>query len=132
MDVFRGVWRVLRDDGVLFLNLGDAYAGGNYRGGGVDTASEKQRSNAGTLAFMGTKPNIPAGLKPKDLIGLPWRVAFALQADGWTLRSEITWCKRAPMPESVRDRPTSATEKLEQEAREDEGRFVLMVERMMD
>ena len=108
--VFREVRRVLRDDGTLWLNLGDSYAGGNYRGGGIDTASDKQRSNFGTTDFMATKANVPPGLKPKDLVGIPWRVAFALQADGWYLRSDIIWSKPNPMPESVTDRPTKAHE----------------------
>ena len=107
--VFREVRRVLRDDGTLWLNLGDSYAGGNYRGGGIDTASE-QRSNFGTTDFMATKANVPPGLKPKDLVGIPWRVACALQADGWYLRSDIIWSKPNPMPESVTDRPTKAHE----------------------
>jgi len=108
--VFREVRRVLAGDGTLWLNLGDSYAGGNYRGGGVDTASEKQRSNFGTTDFMATKATVPPGLKPKDLVGIPWRVAFALQADGWYLRSDIIWSKPNPMPESVTDRPTKAHE----------------------
>jgi hypothetical protein len=61
---------------------------------------------------LGADGGIQPPLKPKDLCGIPWRVAFALQEDGWWLRSEITWCKKAPMPESVTDRPTSATEKI--------------------
>lgn len=103
--VFDQVRRVLRPDGTLWLNLGDSYngsggAGGDYAAGGL---------KAGQPRFPGRREG---GLKPKDLIGVPWRVAFALQESGWTLRSEITWCKLAPMPESVSDRPTSATEKL--------------------
>jgi DNA modification methylase len=107
--VFREVWRVLRDDGTLWLNLGDSY-NAQYRGGGFDTASDKQRSNFGTADFMATKARMVTGLKPKDLVGIPWRVAFALQADGWYLRSDIIWAKPNPMPESVRDRPTKAHE----------------------
>jgi len=110
VEIFREVRRVLRDDGTLWLVLGDSYAGGNYRGGGVETASAKQRSNAGTLPFMSTCAKIPNGLKPKDMCGIPWRVAFALQADGWWLRSDIVWAKPNPMPESVTDRPTKAHE----------------------
>ena len=95
--VFREVRRVLRKDGTLWVNLGDSYAGswGNYGEGYRPAASHKLQ-----------------GIKPKDLIGIPWLVAFALRADGWWLRSEITWCKTVPMPESVLDRPTSATEKI--------------------
>jgi DNA modification methylase len=109
--VFREVKRVLREDGTCWLNLGDSYAGGNYRGGGIDTASTKQVSNVGTTAFMAkAMPDIPPGLKPKDLVGIPWRVAFALQADGWWLRQDIIWHKPNPMPESVTDRCTKAHE----------------------
>lgn len=111
--VMREVRRVLRPDGTLWLNLGDSYAGANYRGGSVESASAKQASNQGTVGFMRrTALAIPPGLKPKDMAGIPWRVALALQADGWWLRSAITWCKTAPMPESVRDRPTKATEQV--------------------
>ncbi len=107
VEVFREVWRVLRDDGSLWLNLGDSYASGG-RGGGQDgPAGEKQRSNQGAL--LGAKKP-PPGLKPKDLCGIPWRVAFALQADGWYLRQDIIWHKPNPMPESVRDRCTKAHE----------------------
>jgi DNA modification methylase len=112
--VFREVKRVLREDGVL-LNLGDSYAGGggyspdapsNQNGSMQSAGNQNGRRNiSGTIKPQGT-------LKPKDLCGIPWRVAFALQEDGWWLRSEITWCKKAPMPESVTDRPTSATEKI--------------------
>jgi DNA modification methylase len=103
--VFAEVWRVLRDDGVVFLNLGDSYngsggAGGDYNEGGL---------KAGQPRYPGHRAQ---SLKPKDLVGIPWRVAFALQADGWWLRSEITWCKLNPMPEPALDRPTSATEKI--------------------
>lgn len=111
--VFREVRRVLKDDGTVWLNLGDMYAGANYRGGGVQTSSPKQASNNGSTDFMARKaPPIPRGLKRKDLIGLPWRVAFALQRDGWYLRSEIIWAKRNPMPESIRDRPTKSHETI--------------------
>ena len=109
--VFREVRRVLRDDGTVWLNLGDSYAGSGKGSGGAGTFSAKQVSNAGSYQvgeanFLG----VPAGLKPKDLIGVPWRVAFALQADGWWLRSDIIWSKPNPMPESVTDRPTRAHE----------------------
>ena len=96
----REVWRVLRDDGVLWLNLGDSFNGaGDRRGGKGD--------EHGQMKKWATKVR---GLKPKDLIGIPWRVAFALQADGWFLRSDIVWSKPNPMPESVTDRPTRAHE----------------------
>jgi DNA modification methylase len=91
------------------LNLGDSY-NANYRGGGVGNASKKQVSNVGTIDFMATKQNKVPGLKTKDLVGIPWKVAFALQADGWYLRQDVIWHKPNPMPESVRDRCTKAHE----------------------
>ena len=114
--VFREVRRVLRDDGTLWLNLGDSYAGGgNYRGvHSEDTLSEKQRSNGGARGvsqLLGAAGK-DFGLEPKNLVGIPWRVAFALQADGWYLRQDIIWSKPNPMPESVRDRCTKAHEYL--------------------
>jgi DNA modification methylase len=113
VDVFREVRRVLRDDGTLWLNLGDSYAGG---GGFCPTAPSNQ--NGGSLSARqddgsGSKPKgiKPGGLvKAKDLLGIPWMAAFALRADGWFLRSAIVWAKPNPMPESVRDRPTSSYE----------------------
>lgn len=116
VDVFREVRRVLRKDGTLWLNLGDGYAQGGSGG-----ASPKS-----TLRGSGVKPHeklaqlqsksfsrrAPDGLKPKDLVGIPWRVAFALQADGWYLRQEIIWHKPAPMPESIKDRCTKAHEHI--------------------
>lgn len=89
VSVFREVRRVLRDDGTLWLNLGDSYAAG-----GMGAGSGKQLTNRGTSAggHMNKPRKAPSGLKPKDLIGIPWRVAFALQADGWWLRSSIIWC----------------------------------------
>lgn len=108
--VFREVRRVLRSDGTLWLNIGDSYATGagavgNCPGGGVQ--GEK-------WAGAKTSPNrMPQpGYKPKDLMGVPWRLAFALQADGWYLRSDIIWHKRSTMPESVRDRPTKSHEHI--------------------
>lgn len=107
VSVFREVRRVLRDDGTLWLNLGDSYAAG-----GMGAGSGKQLTNRGTSAggHMNKPRKAPSGLKPKDLVGIPWRVAFALQADGWYLRSAIVWAKPNPMPESVTDRPTSSYE----------------------
>ncbi len=109
VEVFRGVHRVLRDDGTLWLNLGDSYAAG-----GMGAGSGKQLTNRGTAAggHMDKPRKAPEGLKPKDLVGIPWRVAFALQADGWYLRQDIIWHKPNPMPESVRDRCTKAHEYL--------------------
>ncbi len=103
--VFREVKRVLRDDGTVWLNLGDSYAASGPTGG-----NGKQHTNLGSHGV--TSRSAPPGLKPKDLIGVPWRVALALQADGWTLRSEIIWAKNNPMPESVSDRPTKSHEQL--------------------
>jgi DNA modification methylase len=104
--VFREVRRVLRDDGTLWLNLGDSYAATTK---GSSGKGEKQRSNAGTL-LADRACKVPNGMKPKDLCGIPWSVAFALRADGWYLRSDIIWHKSNPMPEPVTDRPTKAHE----------------------
>jgi DNA modification methylase len=113
VSVFREVRRVLRDDGTLWLNLGDSYAGsgkgGNPEGskwsGFVGNKAREKSAKASTSI-------IPQGLKPKDLVGIPWRVAFALQADGWYLRQDIIWHKPNPMPESVTDRCTKSHEYL--------------------
>ena len=109
VDVFRAVWRVLRDDATLWLNLGDSYNA--YNGGAGPSSSLSQG------AQTNERPDLPTGyglrtksLKPKDLIGMPWRLALALQADGWYLRSAMPWVKRSAMPESCTDRPTSALE----------------------
>ena len=105
VSVFQEVKRVLRSDGTLWINLGDSYngsggSGGDYNEGGL---------RAGQAKYKGRKLK---GLKPKDLIGVPWRVALALQADGWYLRNEIIWSKSNPMPESVRDRLTRSHEHI--------------------
>jgi DNA modification methylase len=132
VEVFREVRRVLRPDGVLWLNLGDSYAGswgaqsrggppsasstlaGNgHVGGGpkikglsaVQIEAAPKRTRAGSTAHLD-------GIKPKDLLGIPWLVAFALRADGWWLRKDVIWNKPNPMPESITDRPTSAHEYL--------------------
>ncbi len=111
--VFREVRRVLRDDGTLWLNLGDTYAGGGRGGNPDDSPFRKQATNHGSVTDATKEPwPIPVGLKPKDLVGIPWRVAFALQEDGWYLRSDIIWAKTNPMPESVTDRPTKSHEYL--------------------
>jgi DNA modification methylase len=107
VNVFREVKRVLADDGTLWLNLGDSYASNQSSGDRVSKYSDKQSTNAGKL---GGKQRVPEGLKSKDLIGIPWRVALALQADGWYLRQDIIWSKPNPMPESVTDRCTKAHE----------------------
>src|SRR5680860_4268 len=113
--VFREVRRVLQDDGVVFLNLGDSYwnGGGEKRDGGhgfVDGGKPKLDAAKGMLLQKPSSTEL--GLKPKDMVGIPWRVAFALQADGWWLRSDIIWAKPNPMPESVTDRPTKSHEYL--------------------
>ena len=112
VEVFEGVRDLLADDGVLWLNLGDSYA----RTGGTDrkvSASATVGSTKNTMQQMGDRTQrAPSGLKDKDLIGIPWRVAFALQADGWYLRQDIIWHKPNPMPESVTDRCTKAHEYL--------------------
>ena len=108
--VFREVRRVLRDDGTVWLNLGDSYAS---TGGEVTRPGVTARAG-NTLATLhpSARADVPNGVKPKDLIGVPWMVAFALRADGWYLRSDIIWSKPNPMPESVTDRPTKAHEYL--------------------
>jgi len=103
VQIFRGVERVLRKDGTLWLNLGDSYAGGGH-GGHIDNKANKN--------IVGPSYNQPTGLKPKDLIGIPWRVALALQADGWWLRNDIILAKRNPMPESVTDRCSQSYEHM--------------------
>lgn len=104
VSVFREVRRTLADDGTLWLNLGDSYTSGGRTWRALD------RKNPARA--MGYRPDTPEGLKPKDLVGVPWRVAFALQADGWYLRSDIIWHKPNCQPESVKDRPTRAHEYL--------------------
>lgn len=107
MEVFRAVHRVLKDDGTIWVNLGDSYAA-RLRQSGAEHAGELSRKSGGVLTNI--QRALPPNLKEKDLIGIPWRVAFALQADGWYLRSDIIWSKPNPMPESVTDRPTKAHE----------------------
>ena len=107
--VFAEVRRVLRDDGTCFMNLGDSYAHNGACGGGSPDGPRKPReTDKAKQEQMIYK--VPDGLKPKDLIGIPWRTALALQADGWYLRSDIIWAKPNPMPESVTDRPTKSHE----------------------
>lgn len=108
--IFREARRALRDDGTLWLNLGDSYAGG---GGFCPTAPSTLESKSGKYGIAGAAMKSAgkvAGFKPKDLIGIPWRVAMALQADGWYLRQWMPWVKKNAMPESVTDRPASACE----------------------
>jgi DNA modification methylase len=112
--VFREVRRVLRGDGVCFVNLGDSYATGaglcKKLGGG--NGLQDAALHAGALPSVPPNRMPLPGLKAKDMIGIPWRFAFAAQADGWYLRQDIIWCKGNPMPESVRDRGTKAHEYL--------------------
>lgn len=111
--IFEQVKRVLKRDGTLWLNLGDSYVGGGNNRGNGSPISKKQKSNAGAVgqvAPAGVHKFKSESLKPKDLVGIPWRVAFALQEDGWHLRQDIIWHKPNPMPESVRDRCTKAHE----------------------
>jgi DNA modification methylase len=128
--VMREVRRVLRDDGTCFLNLGDSYAGSRCGGQSGSTTlrnaghkvdqSAIARREQRAMTASGRRDNLPIprsdlvvdGLKPKDLVGQPWRLAFALQADGWWLRQDIVWAKRNPMPESARDRFTKAHETI--------------------
>lgn len=108
VSVFREVKRVLRDDGTLWLNLGDSYSGS---GKGVWDVPEERKTKVKETYRPSTNPvKTYTGLTPKNLIGIPWRVAFALQADGWYLRQDIIWHKPNPMPESVKDRCTKAHE----------------------
>jgi site-specific DNA-methyltransferase (cytosine-N4-specific) len=110
VDVFREVRRVLRPDGTFWLNVGDGYA----RNGGVGVCGPNAKVGNTKKLIQKRNCRVPDcwGLKDRDLIGLPWRVAFALQEDGWILRSKITWVKKAPMPESVKNRPSGATEEI--------------------
>jgi len=115
VEVFREVRRVLRDDGTLWLNLGDSFASGKgtcFNPGGGETSLGQNRKAAGVHPLdRGNKSTLAlSGLKPKDLVGIPWMVAFALRADGWYLRSDIIWHKPNPMPESVKDRCTKSHE----------------------
>ena len=111
VDVFREVRRVLRDDGTLWVNIGDSYSGSGKGGANYpdSVTDSKQATNKGSL-ISPLPVNTPAGTKPKDLIGIPWMLAFALRADGWYLRQDIIWQKPNPMPESVTDRCTKSHE----------------------
>jgi len=109
--VFRDVRRVLRDDGTLWLNLGDSYASKTKGSGGAGKSTLGPNGDLQNIGFQKFEPReFDPGLAGKQLVGIPWRVAFALQADGWYLRSDIIWSKPNPMPESVTDRPTKAHE----------------------
>jgi site-specific DNA-methyltransferase (cytosine-N4-specific) len=110
--VFREVRRVLRSEGTVWLNLGDSYATSPKGNPGAlsNGLTNNGRNAAKANEHRAQRSTIVAGLKPKDLVGIPWRVAFALQADDWYLRSDIIWSKPNPMPESVTDRPTKSHE----------------------
>ncbi len=104
VNIFSQVKRVLKDDGTFWLNIGDGYTSGNRKWRAED---KKNPARA-----MSVRPDTPEGLKPKDLLGIPWKLAFRLQEDGWYLRSDIIWHKPNAMPESVKDRPTWCHEYL--------------------
>lgn len=104
VEVFREVRRVLRDDGTLWVNIGDSYAGSGGAG------NQFGQLEAGLAKYKQTSRPSEIGCKPKDLIGIPWMLAFALRADGWYLRQDIIWAKPNPMPESVKDRCTKSHE----------------------
>jgi site-specific DNA-methyltransferase (adenine-specific)/site-specific DNA-methyltransferase (cytosine-N4-specific) len=104
VEVFSDVWRLLSDDGTLWLNVGDTYTSGDRA-----TRAPDKKNPARAMEY---RPPTPDGLKPKDLIGIPWKVAFALQQNGWYLRSDVIWYKPNCQPESVKDRPTKAHEYL--------------------
>jgi DNA modification methylase len=112
VEVFGEVRRVLRDNGTLWLNLGDSYIGGGRAG--KNPEYQARHTMFGKVAAhketLGVPMGVPPGFKAKDMAGIPWRVAFALQADGWYLRSDIVWQKPNPCPSPVRDRPTSSHE----------------------
>jgi DNA modification methylase len=107
--VFREVRRVLRDDGTLWVNIGDSYCS---TAPGTRNAPQTKGSVATPEAWANARPKTPDGMKPKDLMGIPWMLAFALRADGWYLRQEIIWHKPNPMPESVTDRCTKSHEQI--------------------
>lgn len=111
VEVFGEVRRVLRDDGTLWLNIGDSYTDSG-RGSDVGSTLQGTRHNQRESRKTRVRETSRTGLGPKNLVGIPWMLAFALRADGWILRSEIIWHKQNPMPESVRDRPTKAHEQI--------------------
>jgi DNA modification methylase len=108
VEVFREVRRVLKDDGTLWVNIGDSYY--NYRSGTAFVKQSVAKTDQDLPSFSPSRNNKLDGLKSKDLIGIPWMLAFALRADGWYLRQDIIWHKPNPMPESVKDRCTKAHE----------------------
>ncbi|MFH1226787.1 MAG: site-specific DNA-methyltransferase [Planctomycetota bacterium] len=116
VEIFREVKRVLRDDGTFWLNIGDSYAGSggahkeNHANPGISNSYKRNGVPHWGELKQPCNYLVPEGCKPKDLIGIPWMLAFACRADGWYLRSDIIWYKRNPMPESVTDRPTKSHE----------------------
>jgi DNA modification methylase len=115
VETFAAVRRVLKDDGTVWLNLGDSYNNADkWGGGGANTGKHVKSPDGSIPSWAGVRRRWAGmdGVKPKDLLGIPWMVAFALRADGWYLRSDIIWAKPNPMPESVQDRPTKAHEYL--------------------
>lgn len=111
-EIFRKCWRVLKNDGVLWLNLGDGYAGSGKGGNPKDSPHYGRMSSNVHSKGLGDRSGGASGLPPKNLIGMPWRVAFALQDAGWILRTDVIWEKPNAMPESVKDRPTRSHEYL--------------------
>ncbi len=110
VEVFREVRRVLKDDGTCWINIGDSYSSGGRNGHGTRVGYKQTTNRGANDETSPVRADTPPGLKPKDLVGIPWRLAFALQDDGWYLRADIIWHKNNPMPESVTDRPTKAHE----------------------
>ena len=110
VEIFREVKRVLKKDGTVWLNLGDSYNSVNSSSHGLNFGQIKSKRNSTNSKDHTQNKGKIKGLKPKDLVGIPWRVAFALQADGWYLRQDIIWYKKNPMPESVTDRCTKSHE----------------------
>lgn len=107
--VFREVKRILKDEGTLWLNIGDSYSGSG-KGAWSNKKSQKEVYVPDTKSRQSKMPKVWNGIKPKDLIGIPWMLAFALRTDGWYLRQDIIWAKPNPMPESVKDRCTKSHE----------------------
>jgi len=107
--LFDAILPALKLTGTLWLNLGDSYVGGGRGGNPPDSQHQKQATSSGSLTVQHKRLDVP-GVRPKSLLGIPWRVAFALQDAGWIVRSDIIWAKPNPMPESVKDRPTRAHE----------------------
>lgn len=114
VSIFAEVKRVLKNDGTVWVVIGDSYAatGKNRTVAQAVVNSTLMGSTKAQQTILKQQSKIVGGLKPKDLVGIPYMLAFALRADGWYWRSKITWCKKVPMPESVRDRPTAATEEV--------------------